>query len=88
MRAIPLIVIVLAMSAGCCSLKSYEDMRERAQVAEKALEEQQLFVAGCQDDNAMLQKYGIELGNELRRWQMGSVLQAMREAELRAACDV
>jgi hypothetical protein len=72
----------------CASLAKMEDMRARAEHAEAELEKAQMFIAGAHDDNAMLQKYGIELDQELMRWQMGSMVQAKREADLRSGCDI
>lgn len=32
------LVLILALLSGCCTAKQYEDMRERAETAEKALQ--------------------------------------------------
>ena len=82
------VLAALAMFSGCCSLKSYEDMRERAQVAEKVVEQQQAYIAGVQDDNAMLQKYGIALQQEIQAWQMGAAMQAQALAKARENCEL
>ena len=81
--------IVLALFlAGCVSPQRYEAMRHRAEAAEAEVTRTQMFVAGAHDDSAALQKYGIELEEELMRWQMGAMLQAKREADLRSGCDI
>lgn len=82
------LVLILALLSGCCTAKAYEDMRERAQSAEKELAEARLWLAGKDDDNASLQTYCLKLEEEIRRWQFGSMVQAKREAELRRSCDI
>lgn len=72
----------------CASLAKYEDLRAERDQYRAELEKAQMFIAGAHDDNAMLQKYGIELDQELMRWQMGSMVQAKREADLRSGCDI
>ena len=86
MKAI--VLVALTLMAGCCSVAKYEDMRERAQTAEALVVEQQKFVAGVQDDNAMLQKYGIALQQESQAWQMGAAMQAEELAKARANCEI
>lgn len=76
------------IATGCVTPGKYEDMRHRAESAEAELFRAQMFIAGAHDDNAMLQKYGLELEQELMRWQYGSLVQAKREADLRKSCDI
>lgn len=82
------LVLILAFLSGCCTAKSYEDMRERAQTAERELLEARMWLAGKDDDNAALQTYCLKLEEEIKRWQFGSMVQAKREAELRRSCDI
>ena len=83
-----LLLSILLLQVGCCSIKSYEDQRHRAERAERELAQAQEFIAGAHQDNAMLQRYGIQLQEELMRWQYGSALQAKREADLRKSCNI
>lgn len=46
------------------------------------------YVAGVQDDNAMLQKYAIALQAELQAWQMGAETQAEYIAKIRDNCEL
>lgn len=82
------LVLILAVLSGCCSLKSYEDLRDERNALRAENEKLQMFLAGKDEDNAALQKYGIALQDELMRWQFGSMLQAKREADLRSGCDI
>lgn len=81
-------VLSACLVTGCVSVPRYEAMRHRAEAAEAETEKALMYLAGQQEDNAMLQKALIESEMELRRWQMGSMLQADREADLRESCDI
>lgn len=82
------LLTALIVLAGCCSLKSFEDMRSRAETAEHELAEAREWLNGKDQDNAALQTYCVKLEAEIMLWQHGSILQARREAELRKGCDI
>ena len=74
--------------AGCASPTQYEDLRERAATAEKALEQQTEFTAGAHDDAAMLQRVIIEMELYIRQLEGGMAEQAEMTAKLREQCDI
>lgn len=83
-----LALILAAILSACASPQRFEAMRHRAEAAEAETQKALMYLAGAHEDNAMLQKALIESEMELRRWQMGSMLQAVREAQLRESCDI
>lgn len=86
MRAVP--ILVLALLTGCVSNKDYEAMRERAQRAEAAYEQQVLFTQGAHDDNAMLQRAIIEQANYIRQLEAGAMWQANEMARIVDTCQL
>lgn len=72
----------------CASLAKYEDLRAERDHYKQELERAQMFIAGAHDDNAMLQKYGLQLEEEIMRWQMGAMLQAREMQKVRDGCDI
>ena len=69
------------MLAGCCSLKSFEDMREQKDEAQRKLAE-------AERENQDLMNAGQQLGQELYQTQMGQIEQAKRESNLRKNCQL
>lgn len=82
-----MIVCALMLSA-CVSVPRYESMRHRAEAAEAETQKALTFLAGQQEDNAMLQRGMIEQEMALRSLQGGMIIQAAETAKMREACDL
>ena len=85
MHYIPLVVAFLA---GCVHPAHYENMRHRAEAAEAETQKALMFLAGAQQDNAMLQRALIEQEMALRSLAGGMQIQAAETAKLREGCDI
>jgi hypothetical protein len=75
-----LLVLPLVLVVGCATPREAELLMQIHE-AREAVRQQELFVAGVQDDNAVLQTLNIELVDEIRRQQL-------EIAKARSACDI
>lgn len=87
MRGVPILVLALMLGA-CVTNKDYEAMRERAQRAEARVAEAERYIAGVQDDNAMLQRNLIEQANYIYMLERGAVWQANEMARIVDTCEL
>ena len=83
-----LVLLAAVLGGGCASQLKYEDMRERAQRAEARVAEAERYIAGVQDDNAMLQRSLIEQANYIYMLERGAVWQANEMARIVDTCSI
>jgi hypothetical protein len=72
----------------CCATTRYEDLRHERDDLKAELEKAQMFIAGAQDDNAMLQREIIRREEFIMQQQGGLMLKALENAKLRNKCDI
>ena len=82
---VPSLVLLLLSS---CATRTEVALRERAQRAEARVVEAERYIAGVQDDNAMLQKALIEQANYIRQLERGAIWQANEMARIVDTCEL
>lgn len=74
-------VLLTGCATKICTTRADEELRAKYEEMVRRLEQQEQWVAGCHDDNSMLQSAVIEL-------QMGMIEQAGITAKLRNSCGI
>lgn len=89
MRAyIALSTLVWISCISGCATRTEVALRERAQRAEAEVLRLQMFIAGAQDDNAMLMKALAEQQGYIRALESGAQWQAQEMARIREFCEL